>query len=129
MTRLENQTSLETLGKILERMREKTGEMGLRGTSVAAIMDGNRNLVCRSLDCGKMFEAPMNSLAIAFSKLSEMVDTLLESGSQTRAVYKGEHGWPGGTLKKVGDVYYLAAFSGAKGEEDLEIAKAGLELV
>jgi len=121
--------ALETLAKILERMSAKASEMNLRGTSAAGYFDANKTLISQAKDCGKMFENNFNSLAVAFSKIAEMCDTLKNSGSQVRPPYKGEFGWVGGAIKQVGAIYYVAAFSGAKGEEDLAIAEYGLAIV
>ena len=120
---------LQTLAEILERMSAKASEMNLRGISVAGYFDANKSLISQTKDCGKMFENNFNSLAVAFSKIAEMCDTLKNSGSQVRPPYKGEFGWPGGAIKQVGAIYFVAAFSGATGEDDLAIAECGLAIV
>ncbi len=68
-----------------------------------------------------------NFLAIAYSKAAEMVDTYKDSGSGAREILHGEFGYQGGIIKKVKAGYVLAVFSGASGEQDAEIANAGVD--
>ena len=127
-----NQTQ-ELLQQILERMRSKALEMNLQGVAVAAQYgtDGNQNkqLVSQAVDCGKMTAHQWNFLAVAYSKVSEMCDTLQDSGSKVRPAYHGEFGFVGGAIVPAKEGHYIAAFSGAKGEEDLAISRYGLEIV
>ena len=55
-----------------------------------------------------------------------MADTKLNSGSKVRPAYQGEFGYQGGVIKKVQMGYVLTVFSGATSEQDLEIAKVGM---
>jgi len=68
-----------------------------------------------------------NMLGIAYSKASEMADTHQNSGSGLRAVYRGELGYQGGLIQKVNSGYILAVFSGGASEQDLVVAKIGLD--
>ena len=68
-----------------------------------------------------------NFLAIAYSKAAEMADTLKNSGNKERAAIAGEFGYMGGVIKKVNAGYILAVFSGASGEQDVELATEGLD--
>ena len=70
-----------------------------------------------------------NVLAVAYCKAAEMADTLVNSGSKIRPKRNGENGFKGGVIAKVTDGYVFAAFSGAKAEEDVAIAQAGLEVL
>jgi len=122
------QETQERLVRILERMAQKATEKGLKGVAVAGVLDGRKDFVSRTRNCGKVFEPKLNFFGLAYTKVAEMCETLLPSGSKVRPPYAGETGYVGGTLKQAGDVHYLAAFSGGAGEEDLEIAKFGLEI-
>jgi hypothetical protein len=55
-----------------------------------------------------------------------MADTKLNSGSKARPAYQGEFGYPGGVIKEVRTGYIMTVFSGATGEQDLEIANVGM---
>ena len=67
-----------------------------------------------------------NFIGIAYSKAAEMADTKLNSGSKSRAAYQGEFGYPGGVIRKIPSGFLLTVFSGATGEQDVEIARAGM---
>jgi hypothetical protein len=67
-----------------------------------------------------------NFVGIAYSKAAEMADTKLNSGSNVRPAYEGEFGYQGGMIKKTEFGFVLTVFSGATGEQDFEIAKAGM---
>jgi len=67
-----------------------------------------------------------NLLAIAYSKASEIADTLKNSGSGVRPPMTGEFGWPGGAILHGKTGYWIAAFSGGKSEDDVQVSKAGL---
>jgi len=70
-----------------------------------------------------------NTLAWVYAKAAEMADTLTNSGSGVRPKLGGEVGWKGGVIVQVADGYVFAAFSGGSGEQDVAIAKAGLEVL
>lgn len=68
-----------------------------------------------------------NLIAIAYAKAAEMADTLKDSGSQTRPPLTGEFGWQGGVIVACGQGYVIAAFSGGKSEDDVQVSRAGAE--
>jgi uncharacterized protein GlcG (DUF336 family) len=70
-----------------------------------------------------------NLHAIAYSKASEMADTLQASGSKARPPMTGEFGWPGGVIVRGKTGYWIAAFSGGKSEEDAAVSRAGLAAI
>ena len=76
---------------------------------------------------GALSSPTANLLAIANSKASEMADTYKNSGSKVREPKTGEFGWQGGIVKKVKSGYILAVFSGASGEQDVEISNEGVD--
>jgi hypothetical protein len=125
----DHDAEIRNLNAILDRMSDKTREMNLTGVSVAGVFGQNRNLLSQSRDCGKLFNTNWNYLAVALSKIAEMCDTLADSGSPSRNEVQGEFGYEGGTIRQAGDKFYVSAFSGAKGEEDLVIAKFGIEII
>jgi hypothetical protein len=76
-----------------------------------------------------MIKGQDNVLAIVYTKAAEMADTLKDSGSGVRPKKNGENGWPGGVIRKVPGGYVLAAFSGARSEDDVAISRQGLEVL
>jgi hypothetical protein len=70
-----------------------------------------------------------NLLAIAYSKAAEMASTLKDSGSGVHPVLVGEVGWQGGVVAKGKNGILIAAFSGGRSEDDVEISKAGLKVL
>jgi uncharacterized protein GlcG (DUF336 family) len=84
---------------------------------------------------GRMKDAPStgnngsNLLGIAYAKAAEMADTLQNSGSGTRPPMIGEFGWQGGVIARAKTGYVIAAFSGGKSEDDVEVSRAGLEVL
>jgi uncharacterized protein GlcG (DUF336 family) len=41
----------------------------------------------------------------------------------------GEYGWQGGVIAKAKDGWAIAAFSGGKSEDDVEVSKAGVAVL
>jgi hypothetical protein len=84
---------------------------------------------------GAMKDAPTeknhgaNLLGIAYSKASEMAETLKDSGNAGRPPMTGETGWQGGLIKKGKTGYLIAAFSGGPSESDLKVSQAGLDVL
>jgi hypothetical protein len=70
-----------------------------------------------------------NLLAIAYSKASEMADTLKPSGSHVRPPLKGEFGWQGGWIAPGKTGHLIAAFSGGRSEDDVKVSKTGVEVL
>jgi len=75
-----------------------------------------------------------NLLGIAYAKSAEMADTLENSGTAKRPPMTGEFGWQGGVIAQVkigktGSGHIIVSFSGGKSEDDVEVSKAGLEVM
>jgi hypothetical protein len=70
-----------------------------------------------------------NLLGIAYAKSAEMASTLLDSGTAKRPPMTGEFGWQGGVVLQVKGSYVIVAFSGGKSEDDVQVSKAGLEVM
>lgn len=67
-----------------------------------------------------------NLLGIAYAKAAEMADTLKDSGSNVRPPMTGEFGWTGGVIVRGKYGYLIAAFSGGKSEDDVQVSRAGV---
>jgi len=104
-------------------------KLSIKGVAVVAYMPGERTetWISKMKVVGNLTSGKANLLGIANTKASEMADTHLDSGSKIREIYNGELGYQGGLIKKVKSGYILAVFSGGSGEQDLEVAKIGLE--
>ena len=123
--------------KALAAMRKRAGELGIGGAAVVAWFEGEsiRSWTSKMVVVGRYKDEPTatnkgsNLLAIAYSKASEMADTLKNSGSGARPPMTGEVGWTGGAIARGKAGYWIAAFSGGKSEEDVQVSKAGLAVL
>jgi len=113
----------------LEVMLREAGERKMQGVAIIAFVPGDRTAAwvsqMRAVDTIVVGQA--NVLAIASCKLAEMADTLQDSGSKVRPPLHGENGYRGGAIRKVPGGYLLAAFSGGKDTDDLDVANLGLD--
>lgn len=124
-------------GKALVSMKARAEELKIKGVAVVAYIEGetvkswsSKMVVVGSLKNDPSEKDPgSNLLAIAYSKASEMADTLKASGSKVRPPMKGEFGWEGGLVKKCRSGYVIAAFSGGPSEDDLKVSRVGLEIL
>jgi hypothetical protein len=122
--------------KALLTMRLRAEELKIKGVAVVAYIPGtnvnawsSKMLVVGHLKTPTAKDDPgSNLLAIAYSKASEMAETLKPSGTAGRPVMKGEVGWQGGWIIQGKTGYILAAFSGGRSEDDVNISKTGLEV-
>jgi hypothetical protein len=121
-------------GTALQAMREKAEQLHVGGAAVVAYFDGaelrgwtsSMLVVDRYKDAPSPGQAGANLLAIAYAKAAEMADTLKDSGHAGRPVLTGEFGWQGGVVRAWNRGYLIAAFSGGKSEDDVEVSKAGV---
>jgi uncharacterized protein GlcG (DUF336 family) len=122
-------------GAALMAMRRRADELKISGVAVVAYFDGDTIQSWRSRMevVGKM-KTPSsqekkgsNLLAVAYSKASEMADTLKDSGSNVRPPMTGEFGFSGGVIVRGRNGYLVAAFSGGKSEDDVKVSRAGVE--
>ena len=112
---------------------------GIQVTGVAAVVFAPGDAVTgwrsKMLVVGRKHDDPKpgyngsDYLAIVYSKIAEMADTLKDSGSGARPPMTGEFGWQGGVIARTRNGFIIVAFSGGKGEEDLAISQAGLALL
>ncbi|MGA7301853.1 MAG: hypothetical protein WBX10_16180, partial [Candidatus Sulfotelmatobacter sp.] len=63
---------------------------------------------------------------IAYAKAAEMADTLKDSGSGVRPPMTGDFGWTGGVIVRGKNGYLIAAFSGGKSDDDVQVSRAGV---
>ncbi|MGW8314445.1 MAG: hypothetical protein ACWGNV_02505 [Bacteroidales bacterium] len=113
----------------LDLMENAASEMSVHGVAVVAYIPGEKSMtwVSRMKVVGLLADENANFLSVAYSKAAEMAATYRNSGSADREPLHGEFGYEGGLIERVGSGYILAVFSGGTGEEDTEIARAGLE--
>jgi hypothetical protein len=113
----------------LALIEEAAQKISIQGVAILAYIPGEvtNSWISKMKVVGHLTDAKNNLLGIASTKASEMADTHLDSGSGMREIYSGELGYKGGLIKKVKSGYILAVFSGGKSEQDLEVAKTGLD--
>ena len=113
----------------LAMIQEAAEKISIKGVAIIGFIPGDKteSWITKMKVVGQMTNEKDNMLGIAYSKASEMADTHKNSGSGVRAVYRGELGYQGGLIQKVNDGYVIAAFSGGPSEQDLVVAKIGLE--
>lgn len=109
-------------------MEQAALKMQVKGVAVVAFIPGDTSdtWISKMKVVGTLSNESANYLAVAYSKAGEMAETFQDSGSGVREPKLGEFGWQGGVIKKVKTGYLLATFSGATGEQDVEIANKGL---
>src|SRR5579863_7758708 len=120
----------------LEAMKQKAAELKISGVAVVSYAPGDpiqgwtsRMAVVGHMTDLKASEKGNNLLGIAYAKSAEMADTLQDSGTAKRPPMTGEFGWQGGVILKVKTGYIIVAFSGGKSEDDVQVSRAGLELL
>jgi len=117
----------------LQAMRDRAGQLHISGVAVIAFFAGpdlrgwssKMSVVGRYQDAPSAKDAGANLLGIAYAKAAEMAVTLKNSGHAGRPPLTGEFGWPGGVIREWNGGYVLAAFSGGKSEDDVEVSRAG----
>ena len=58
-----------------------------------------------------------------------MADTLKPSGSGVRPPKKGEFGWQGGWSAQGKNGYLIAAFSGGRSSDDVQVCQTGVAVL
>jgi hypothetical protein len=119
----------------LQAMTKRAEELKVKGAAVIAYVEGDatKGWTSKMVVVGSMRNAPSdknpgsNLLAIAYSKASEMAETLKDSGHAGRKPMTGETGWEGGLIRKCKTGYLIAAFSGGPSEADVKVSQAGLD--
>lgn len=119
------------LAAALGDMKAKALEMGIQGVAAASVLDrdGGDDWVGEMKVVGTTCNRKdgFNLVAIAWSKCGEVIATGADSGDPGHRKIVGELGFVGGAYDEF-DGYKMAfAFSGARSEEDLEVARYGIE--
>ena len=120
---------IQRADECLELIEQASQKISIQGVAVIAFIPGNVSVswISKMKVVGNLTSGKANLLGSAYTKASEMADTHRDSGSGVREIYSGELGYQGGLIKKVNSGYILAVFSGGSGEQDLEVAKIGLD--
>jgi len=121
----------------LAAMKNRAAELKVTGVAVVSYAqeDTIQGWTSKMAVVGRMKDAPSatekgnNLLAIAYAKAAEMADTLQDSGTAKRPPMTGEFGWQGGVVAKVKTGYVIVAFSGGKSEDDVQVSRAGLDVL
>ena len=126
-----NEQLREKLALALEDMKAKAIEMGIEGVATASVLNNGD-----SVDwIGEMkvvgsycnWKDGFNLVAVAWSKCGEVIATQADSGDPNHKTIPGELGYAGGAYDEFEGCKLAFAFSGATSEEDLVIAKHGIE--
>ena len=112
------------LVETLEELKKKALDMKIQGVGVAAILNKNESIdwigEMKVVETPFNFAEGWNLIAIAWSKCGEAMATKADSG---------ECGFVGGAYDEYKGYKLAFAFSGALSEEDLEVAKYGIEFI
>jgi hypothetical protein len=120
-----------------DAMKKRAAELNVTGVGVVSYSPGEtiQGWTSKMVVVGRMKDAPSatekgnNLIGIAYAKSAEMAETLMDSGTAKRPPMTGEFGWQGGVIGKGKTGYIIVAFSGGKSEDDVQISKAGLEVL
>jgi hypothetical protein len=119
----------------LAAMKARAHELHINGVAVVAFAPGEKVESWRSQMAvvgymtDQKSEKGNNLLGIAYAKAAEMAETLKDSGTAGRQPMTGEFGWQGGVVARTGRGILIVAFSGGKSEDDVQVSKAGLEVM
>jgi hypothetical protein len=120
---------IEYADEALQIMKQEALHMHIKGVGLVCFIPGNetQSWVSKMIVVETTGTETHNFIAIAYSKASEMAETLQNSGSKVRKMKAGEFDYIGGVIKKIDSGYLLAIFSGASGEDDLAVSQKGLD--
>ena len=118
----------------LAAMRAKAQAMGVGGVALVAYFEGETIqswsskmiVVGRYTDPSTATDKGSNLLGIAYAKAAEMADTHKDSGTSGRPPMTGEFGGNGGVIARGKSGYWIAAFSGGKSADDVQISREGM---
>lgn len=130
----ENMTNGELREKLvmaLDDMKTKAIEMGIQGVATASVLNNGEtdDWIGEMKVVGKPTNQKegWNLVAIAWSKCGEVIATGADSGNPDHQKMMGELGFVGGAYDEYEGCKMAFAFSGAESEEDLVVAKYGIE--
>jgi hypothetical protein len=126
--------ALET--QALQAMKQKAAALNIQGVAVVNFAPGDsvQGWTSKMAVVGRMTDPKAstngnNLLGIAYAKSAEMASTLVDSGTAKRPPMTGEFGWQGGVIAQAKTGYVIVSFSGGKSEDDVQVSKAGLEVM
>jgi len=126
-----NEQLREKLAMALEDMKAKAIEMGIEGVAAASVL--NKGETMDWIGEMKVVGPPCNIkegwnlVAIAWSKCGEVIATQADSGDPNHKKILGELNFTGGAYDECEGCKLAFAFSGALSEEDLAVARYGIE--
>jgi hypothetical protein len=120
--------------RALAAMRTKAEAMGIGGVALVAYFEGEtiQSWSSKMIVVGRYKDMPTatdkgsNLLGVAYAKAAEMADTHQDSGTAKRPPMTGEFGWNGGVIARGKSGYWIAAFSGGKSDDDVQVSRVGL---
>ncbi|MCR4582355.1 MAG: VOC family protein [Prevotella sp.] len=121
----------EKIVMALDDMKSKAIEMGIQGVATASVL--NKGETADWIGEMKVVGSPVNEkdscnlVAIAWSKCGEVIATQANSGNPDHQKMLGELGFVGGAYDEYEGCKMAFAFSGAASEEDLVVARYGIE--
>lgn len=123
----------ECLIKALEEMEKKAKAMKIQGVGVGSVLNKGESVdwigEMKVVETPFNFKEGWNLVAIAWSKCGEAMATEADSGNPDHEKIMGECGFVGGAFEEFEGYKLAFAFSGALSEEDLEVAKHGIEVM
>ena len=121
------------LNDALDEMKNKADEMGIQGVAVGAVLDKKESVdwtgAMKVVETPFNFREGWNLVAIAWSKCGEAMATEADSGDPDHTKILGECCFVGGAYEEFEGYKLSFAFSGALSEEDLAVAKHGIEFM
>ena len=115
----------------LADMKTKAIEMGIQGVATASVLgkDETDDWIGEMKVVGTPYNEKegWNLVAIAWSKCGEVISTKADSGDPDHKKMTGELGFVGGAYDEFEGCKMAFAFSGASSEDDLAVAKYGIE--
>lgn len=122
-------TFIKYADEALQIMKQEALNMNIKGAGLVYYIPGEetQSWISKMIVVGATGNQGYNFIAIANSKAGEMAETLKNSGSKVRKAKVGEFDYIGGAIKKIDSGYLMVTFSGATGEQDLEVSTKVLD--
>ena len=121
----------EILALALDDMKAKAIEMGIEGVATASVLNSGDTVdwigEMKVVGSYCNWKDGYNLVAVAWSKCGEVIATHADSGDPNHQTITGELGYAGGAYDEYEGCKLAFAFSGATSEEDLVVAKYGIE--
>jgi len=125
-----------TADQALEVMMQQANKQGIKGVALIAYFDGeeiqswqSKMIVIGNAKIHRCGKPGCKPSCHSLRKAAEAADTLKPSGSAGRTLMTGEYGWSGSVIRKAKHGYWIAAFSGGKSEDDVNVSNRGLDAI